>query len=288
MKRNIVSIIFCIMVISTFAERPTAILKAEYEMIERVKILNNSTGEMKDYDKTNNYILQISPQFSYFYDPQQYYIDSILNDPIGREHYRQISHMAMEEARRTSGDYMKIRDSMGYKWGKIYRCEKNFTAGVISVRDSNIGDKYRYYVDMSDLQWELQDSVKNILGYDCYLATAEYHGRKWQAWYAPDIPVQDGPWQLCGLPGLIMDASADNGEYGFRIIGIQECNESIKDSFLNDKDFITNRKAFLKMKKYSKEHIAEHISAYTGGMVNISNVPHWVHLIDFIETDYHE
>lgn len=288
MKRILFSMIFCIVAIVAFAERPTAILKAEYEMKERRKSLNNITGELRESDKINTYILQIAPQFSYFYDPQQYFIDSLLNDPKGKEYYTQTSHMAMAEAERTSGNFLKIHAEMGFKWGRLYRCEKDFKTGIISVRDFNMGDRYRYKVDMSDLQWELKDSVKNILGYDCYLATADYHGRKWQAWYAPDIPVQDGPWQLCGLPGLIMDASADEGEYGFKIKGIQECNERFKDPFLSDRDFITKRKSFLKNKKYSQEHVAEHISAYTGGLVNIPNTRTWTHLIDFIETDYHE
>ena len=287
MKRIFISMIFCLLAVVAMGQQPIASLKAEYEMKEHSKRIDESTGELQESEKIYTYVLQIAPQISYFYDPQQYFIDSILNDPKGKELYWQLTEMAMAEAKRNSGNYMELRDKMGYKWGKIYRCRKDFNTGEISVRDSNMGDKYRYKVDMSDLQWELQDSVKNILGYDCNLATADYHGRRWYAWFSPDIPVQDGPWQLYGLPGLIMEAFTDDYDYAFQIKGIQKCKERIKDSFKDENDFITNRKAFLKMKKNSRDHRAEHISAYTGGLVNPVGLRRWKYLIDFIETDYH-
>lgn len=268
-------------------EQPLANLKAQYEITEHSKAVDESTGEVVESNRIYTYILQIAPQLSYYYDQQQYFIDSLLNDPKGKALYAQVTHMAMAEAG-NSGDYMAIREKMGYKWGKQYRCKKDFNTGKISIRDSNMGDKYRYEVDMSDLKWELKDSVKNILDYECQLAEADYHGRKWYAWFAPDIPVQDGPWQLCGLPGLIMQAYSDGRDYEFIIKGIQECKEKIKNSFENDKDFISNRKAFLRMKKKFQDHRAEQISAYTGGLVNPVGLRRWKYLIDFIETDYHE
>ncbi len=268
-------------------EQPLANLKAQYEITEHSKAVDDSTGEVVESNRIYTYILQIAPQLSYYYDQQQYFIDSLLNDPKGKALYAQVTHMAMAEAG-NSGDYMAIREKMGYKWGKQYRCKKDFNTGKISIRDSNMGDKYRYEVDMSDLKWELKDSVKNILDYECQLAEADYHGRKWYAWFAPDIPVQDGPWQLCGLPGLIMQAYSDGRDYEFIIKGIQECKEKIKNSFENDRDFISNRKAFLRMKKNFQDHRAEQISAYTGGLVNPVGLRRWKYLIDFIETDYHE
>lgn len=91
-----------------------------------------------------------------------------------------------------------------------YKCRKNFSENSITVWDSSSADRYQYYVDMNDLAWELNDSTATVFEYECNLATADYHGRKWKAWFALDVPVQDGPWQLCGLPGLIMKAETDD------------------------------------------------------------------------------
>ena len=51
--------------------------------------------------------------------------------------------------------------------------------------------------------WQLiPDSTTTIIGYPCQLAKTNFKGRTWLAWYAEDIPVSEGPWKLCGLPGL--------------------------------------------------------------------------------------
>uniref|UniRef100_UPI00272D92BC GLPGLI family protein n=1 Tax=uncultured Duncaniella sp. TaxID=2768039 RepID=UPI00272D92BC len=71
------------------------------------------------------------------------------------------------------------------------------------------------------------DSVRTILGYECQQAVTDYHGRRWTAWFAPDVPVSSGPWQLMGLPGLIMEAESDGGEYAFIINSIEATDRPI-------------------------------------------------------------
>jgi len=36
------------------------------------------------------------------------------------------------------------------------------------------------------------------------MATANYKGRDYIAWFATDIPISIGPWEYTGLPGLIL------------------------------------------------------------------------------------
>ncbi|MBD5356784.1 MAG: GLPGLI family protein [Bacteroides sp.] len=50
----------------------------------------------------------------------------------------------------------------------------------------------------------MTDTTAFILGYECIMAEIDYHGHHWQAWFSPDIPVNDGPWKVCGLSGLIL------------------------------------------------------------------------------------
>ncbi len=69
------------------------------------------------------------------------------------------------------------------------------------------------------------DSVATILGYCCRLATAWYKGRQWFVWYADDIPMDAGPWKLCGLPGLILRAYDAKRQYVFEGTGMRNVTE---------------------------------------------------------------
>lgn len=70
--------------------------------------------------------------------------------------------------------------------------------------------------EMEAIDWQLlPDSTRNILGYDCHLAQADFKGRTWQAWYADDVPLEYGPWKLGGLPGLILMAYDTEHHYTF-------------------------------------------------------------------------
>lgn len=66
--------------------------------------------------------------------------------------------------------------------------------------------------------WTIGDSTQTILGFNTVRATKRFAGRQWEVWFAPDIPIADGPWKLKKLPGLILRASC--GEYGFEAVGI--------------------------------------------------------------------
>lgn len=79
---------------------------------------------------------------------------------------------------------------------------------------------YRYEEELEPQDWIVTDGTKEILGYECHSAECEYRGRRYIAWFAPAIPVSDGPWKFHGLPGLIMEVADDRGHYSFRITGI--------------------------------------------------------------------
>lgn len=265
-------------------ERHEAFLKAQYE---QWSILGSGTG--KEYTKTDKFILQIGEGTSYYYDPQTYYVDSLMNDPVGRGIYDEtFSKLLKESLADNSGNLFQKLDELGLSGKSRYRAIKDFPESKITVYDWISPDFYEYNVDMSDLNWELADSTMTVLGYECNMATADYHGRKWKAWFAPEVPVQDGPWQLCGLPGLIMKAVTDDGLFGFEITGLETCNEMFKQTYINkDKLFKSKRKSYLKMKDYGRRNRGAMISAMTNGKVNPKNADYKGN-DDFIETDYNE
>ncbi len=267
-------------------ERPTAYLKAQYTEWHKSRD-NKGDAEREQKVKEHKFILQIGNGESYYYDPQTFYIDSLENDPTGKAIHAQAMDNALHEFMKTGADAFAIMREKGLMPESRYKNQKDFQKQIITVWNSNGGDRYQYDVDMNELQWELCDSTATVLDYECNLATADYHGRKWNAWFAPEIPVQDGPWQLCGLPGLIMKATTEDGEYGFMITGLQECNEPFKPILIDEnKLYKTKRKSYLKMMDYGRRSRSAQISAMTGGKVNVN--ADYKGTDDFIETDYHE
>lgn len=283
--RNFITYLFsAIAIFIAEAETPQAYLKAEYEEIHNYH--NTKTGE--PLQSRSKFILLIGNGHSQYYSPQTFFIDSLKNDPTGASVYDAMQREAFEEGRLTGKESFYILKEKGFMAESRYRSDKDFTSGIITVKNSDTGDRYRYPVEMSDLTWELGDSTKNIMGYDCLLAEADYHGRHWKAWFATEIPVQDGPWQLCGLPGLILEANTDDGDYGFLIKGLQKTCEAFKPDFYESKYFDTKRKSYWKMKDYGQRNRSAQIAAMTKGAVKISEDANFTGTDDFIETDYHE
>ena len=85
------------------------------------------------------------------------------------------------------------------------------SGGVIDLRKAETPD------------WQLiPDSTTTIIGYPCQLAKTNFKGRTWLAWYAEDIPVSEGPWKLCGLPGLILRAYDAQQQFYLNTIGLED------------------------------------------------------------------
>jgi GLPGLI family protein len=109
--------------------------------------------------------------------------------------------------------------------GKIYwSLYKNYPdKGTYTLLDAVGMDRYCCSEKQTLPDWKIvADSTKTILGYTCHLATAIYKGRKWSAWYAEDIPLSEGPWELCGLPGLILSACDAQRQYVFGAVGMEQ------------------------------------------------------------------
>ena len=103
----------------------------------------------------------------------------------------------------------------------IYRFEsesinQNLAKKVISIKDS-----------IPEYKWKLFDESQTITGYLCKKATTTKQTGRSQAitaWYCEDIPIDDGPFDFTGLPGLILQIEIDDRS----IIKFEEIN------FLNE------------------------------------------------------
>ncbi|UOE39386.1 GLPGLI family protein [Chryseobacterium oryzae] len=58
-----------------------------------------------------------------------------------------------------------------------------------------------------EMQWDLKNDTKDILGYKCRNATTNFRGREYEVWFTTEIPGNYFPWKFSGLPGLILSYS---------------------------------------------------------------------------------
>ena len=163
----------------------------------------DTTGLLEDNISSDNMLLQIGPGgLSKFSSFKNLTVDSI----IMRSNPEQIANAAMQ-GKLSNGEFMTIY--------------KNYPTGRLTHTEKICQDWFRYEEDLPSLEWELTDSIENVLGYECLGAKCRFRGREWTVFYSEDIPLSDGPWKLHGLPGLIMKATDEQGHYTFECIGIK-------------------------------------------------------------------
>lgn len=107
---------------------------------------------------------------------------------------------------------------------------------------------------------------KTLIGYSCQKAVATFLGRKWTVWFIPDIPIQDGPWKLWGLPGLIIQA--EDKDYSFTCIEIKKIDEVLIS--IPKRNYIKYDKAKYIRELTESEENKETFARKQGGFVPIS------------------
>lgn len=275
MKNLIFPIILCLVAISANAQT-----KADIEVSYTMTSPNMRTGKLGD--STHQYILLANSSQSKFYSPRTEQIDSLCSTPDGEAKFKE-----MQRAAALAGNF----DDIPRRDGSMY-VVKSTDANVMKVCDTAGMEQYVVEEPIENIDWTLsEDSLKNVLGYDCIMATADYHGRKWTAWFTPEIPLQAGPWKLAGLPGLILEADADNGVYSFVATGIQNTTRQISPVYLADRYEKVSRKDLLKAQRSFFDNPLGQINAKFGdkGVVVSGDVKFAdASVVDLIESDYHD
>lgn len=124
---------------------------------------------------------------------------------------------------------------------------KNYPAGKMTVTDRIMTTDYLHEEELGEVVWEILPDTRDILSYTCQKARAAFRGREYEAWFAPTLPLNDGPWKFCGLPGLILSVKDSANHYTFEAIGIENYTQPV--TFAERKYLKTSRKEVEKVKK---------------------------------------
>ena len=130
-------------------------------------------------------------------------------------------------------DYQIVRQQKGFPSAAFeFNIYKNYPNKGINSVIWNSNKRMYYEEDATIQQWEMIGGDTIIMGYNCKKARTQFRGREWLVWYTMDIPISEGPWKLCGLPGMILQAEDRNGLFTFCCIGIKShINEPLVPNF---------------------------------------------------------
>lgn len=197
-----------------------AYLKCQYDYTYVVDTLSGKTA--KDW-----LVLQIGKNMSKCYSYYSMQVDSIFASPDRDAILRQQINAAIGS--KTEWPHKRMK-------AYVY---KNYPQGMMTVTDGLLMQDYIYEDTLYAQNWVIQDSSKLILGHECQKAVCHYRGHCWTAWFAMDIPITDGPWKLCGLPGLIMEATSEDNSHTFKLLGLERVS---KEPIVFSKTYVGNNK----------------------------------------------
>lgn len=155
--------------------------------------------------------LEIGDKYSRFQSNSNAYTDSLLVV---------YQHLPMQQAVNKILPMIIGLDSHSYA---RYQVLKNYpNSNIISVFCRLDGNNYHSEEDLN-LKWQINtESDTTIINLRCLMATTSYGGRDYVAWFAPDVPISEGPYKFCGLPGVIVQIADIENEHKFVLLGIRK------------------------------------------------------------------
>ena len=82
-----------------------------------------------------------------------------------------------------------------------------------------------------------------------------FGNRKWIAWFTPEIPISDGPYKFCGLPGLILKINDSTNSWNFDVTSIHKIDTAFTVYFLGYKtEPFKSKEAFLSEKEKTRDN----------------------------------
>lgn len=194
-----------------------------------------ATDEKEKIMITDTMALDIAPNWSVYYDWKKERRDSIAKE-AGQKLFSTIK--SVNVLKNAGAEMFASFDNRNLKAeildgrkGESARIYKNRPGNEIVTIDngpaSGAGNsiQLRLKEKILPMDWQISEDTLSVMGYLCYRATAPFRGRNYNVWFSPEVPVNEGPWKLYGLPGTILSAETEDGLFRFQAIGIERAKD---------------------------------------------------------------
>ena len=228
------------------------IIKDKEPAILEVHYIKTSVADtLKKQSDSDPMTLRIGKTSAMFYPPKRMWVDSLLqtNFELHEKLYREMNPPGQSEYKSLGGLEREY----------LFR---NINDGETMVYRVIAGEHYSYTEPTEMPVWQILSETKEVLGYSCQLASCDFRGRRWYAWFSTDIPINEGPWKLFGLPGLVLEAYDSKKHYTYKAVGLYTKNlhpVGIRLYVRHQPYRLKSRQEFLQ--KMYKEYILGHFAA---------------------------
>ena len=123
-----------------------------------------------------------------------------------------------------------------YNPNLIYTVTKNYSKNSVVYHIKDSGIKFKL-TEAKPIKWNISKETRTINNLKCQKATTYLYGRKWIAWFSPEITIQDGPYKFNNLPGLIIQIEDTEKNHSFELTQIKNItNPKLDDDYKNEKE----------------------------------------------------
>ncbi|CAK7051737.1 GLPGLI family protein [Petrimonas sulfuriphila] len=194
--------------------------------------------------QTDTMVLAVGNDWSVYYDWNKKKRDSIDGANLAMNPvYRKISfRVDPEELQLKLEKKMSIYHMIDASEGESAKIYKNRSEQKIVITDDYSDTFFRLQEQPVLHEWIITDDTLTLLNYVCQKGVTEFRGRTYSVWFTTDIPINDGPWKLYGLPGLILKVEDSEKIFCFEAIGLNK----VKNQFIE----MPNRKNIIECENY--------------------------------------
>jgi GLPGLI family protein len=246
-KTLILAIILLLITINTKAQEviDTTVLRCKYTF-------TNITNTEKNTGYNELMTLDIGKNICKYYSEKQKLFDSIIKEQI---------ITALQTMKRP-----QIALTPSVRASRVATITYfNYPAGKITVSE-RIREIYEYTENIENVNWQFyQNENKEILGYNCKKATGKFRGRDYEVWYAPDIPINKGPYKFSGLPGLILSITDNQEQIKFVCESVEKISVPIFKDEYDGRIAILSREKYLSIEKKFHEDPMSIMGEFTVG-----------------------
>ena len=141
-----------------------------------------------------------------------------------------------------------------------FRIYKFFAENRLMFQQYIMPHFYAYEEPLQFLNWQIIPGEEKVIqNYRVQKATTTFGGRNWVAWFAPEVPISDGPYKFNGLPGLIIKIGDTRGHYVFTLTSFEKLSSPRPIELIPGTNEVkTTRKNFLRAAENFRNSILIH------------------------------